>query len=96
MHQYSDKYVKWIDFIQQSRSKTTFAVPGGVLRQTANTAYSLGIDNSIETERLYGKDVDCPPDWRRWLRASGVIPSPVIPGSSNDLLRHVLKSVRSC
>ncbi|KAF5373885.1 hypothetical protein D9758_000647 [Tetrapyrgos nigripes] len=40
-----------------------------------------------ETERLYGKDVVCPPEWEQWIADSEVIPSRLLPGGENDLLK---------
>ncbi|KAL6298227.1 hypothetical protein BKA93DRAFT_812084 [Sparassis latifolia] len=40
-----------------------------------------------ENERLYGKDADCPSDWRDWLD-SDIFPSELLPNGSNNLLQH--------
>ncbi|KAH9951236.1 hypothetical protein B0H21DRAFT_685285 [Amylocystis lapponica] len=42
-----------------------------------------------ETERLYGKDADCPAEWRDWLCDAGALPSELLPNSQNDLLQHL-------
>ncbi|KAG6888899.1 hypothetical protein C0992_007223 [Termitomyces sp. T32_za158] len=45
----------------------------------------------VEKERLYGKDVECPEKWAKWLRNSKVVPLSLIPDNAEDLLssRHV-------
>ena len=64
-----------------------------VLTQHSDLNVILHI-NFPETERYYGKDVDTPDEWRDWVTKSGVIPTAVMPGGSNDLLRHLEESVR--
>ncbi|EKM82524.1 hypothetical protein AGABI1DRAFT_104482, partial [Agaricus bisporus var. burnettii JB137-S8] len=39
-----------------------------------------------ETQRWYGKDIECPRDWEEWLSGEGVIPTQLLPGGGNDLL----------
>ncbi|KAH8116845.1 hypothetical protein DFH11DRAFT_1505692, partial [Phellopilus nigrolimitatus] len=41
-----------------------------------------------ETERLYGKDAVCPPEWRSWLMDSG-IPEMLKPGGPEDVLEFL-------
>ncbi|TFK88097.1 hypothetical protein K466DRAFT_87058 [Polyporus arcularius HHB13444] len=45
---------------------------------------------SGESERYYWKDGECPSQWKDWLQ--GVLPAPILPGSRDDLLRHLLPS----
>ncbi|KIM87235.1 hypothetical protein PILCRDRAFT_32163, partial [Piloderma croceum F 1598] len=47
-----------------------------------------------ETERLYGKDAHCPEAWTKWLNDSGVIPSSLLPESSENLLQCVPETER--
>ncbi len=44
-----------------------------------------------ESERYYWKDGECPSQWKDWLQR--VLPAPILPGSRDDLLRHLLPSV---
>ncbi|OCH88258.1 hypothetical protein OBBRIDRAFT_734811 [Obba rivulosa] len=45
-----------------------------------------------EVERFYGKDAFCPPEWKIWLEQSEVLPAPVIPCGTNDILQHLPES----
>ncbi|KAF5358337.1 hypothetical protein D9756_001403 [Leucocoprinus leucothites] len=38
-----------------------------------------------ETERWYGKDVDCPVEWEEWLIKEGVLPEKYLPEGNDDL-----------
>ncbi|KAF8643892.1 hypothetical protein AX16_008908 [Volvariella volvacea WC 439] len=38
-----------------------------------------------ETERLYGKDIQCPPQWAEWLQ-KGILPERLLPHGSKDLM----------
>lgn len=44
---------------------------------------------STETERLYGKDAECPREWATWLSTSDVIPSDLLPHGTHDYLNHL-------
>lgn len=44
-----------------------------------------------ETERLYGKDAACPPQWKDWLD-SRVLPASLLPSGDNDLMQHLPRS----
>ncbi|KAF8892491.1 hypothetical protein BD779DRAFT_1190079 [Infundibulicybe gibba] len=44
-----------------------------------------------ETERLYGKDAECPEQWNKWLREGGAIPSSLLSGGPEDYLRNLPK-----
>ncbi|KAF9454665.1 hypothetical protein P691DRAFT_656001 [Macrolepiota fuliginosa MF-IS2] len=39
-----------------------------------------------ETERWYGKDVECPRQWEDWLRNECVLPNKLLPEGSSDIL----------
>ncbi|KAI0721127.1 hypothetical protein C8T65DRAFT_786041 [Cerioporus squamosus] len=43
-----------------------------------------------ESERYYWKDGECPSQWKEWLQ--GALPAPILPGSKDDLLRHLFPS----
>ncbi|KAG2078143.1 hypothetical protein BDR04DRAFT_1000350, partial [Suillus decipiens] len=45
--------------------------------------------NVHETERLYGKDAECPHEWATWLSTSGVLPSDLLPHGTNDYLKYL-------
>jgi hypothetical protein len=47
------------------------------------------ISLSSETERLYGKDAECPHEWATWLSTSGVLPSDLLPHGTNDYLNYL-------
>lgn len=47
----------------------------------------------LETERWYGKDVECPQQWEDWLRNERVLPDQVALEGSNDLLAYRPKKV---
>lgn len=51
--------------------------------------------HAIETERLYGKDAECPPAWDNWLREGRVLPSSVLSYGEEDEFRFRPASV-SC
>lgn len=42
-----------------------------------------------EDQRLYAKDVECPPEWVTWLQTDNTLPEQVRPQGSTDLLRYV-------
>ncbi|KAG2157278.1 hypothetical protein DEU56DRAFT_905932 [Suillus clintonianus] len=48
-----------------------------------------------ETERLYGKDAECPHEWATWLSTSGVLPSDLLPHGTNDYLKHLPSDVQT-
>ncbi|CCM02095.1 uncharacterized protein FIBRA_04172 [Fibroporia radiculosa] len=42
-----------------------------------------------ETERPYGKDMVCPPQWKKWLDTESLLPRKLLPLSPGDLFRHL-------
>jgi hypothetical protein len=44
---------------------------------------------SSETERLYGKDAECPHEWSTWLSTSNVLPSDLLPHGTHDYLNYL-------
>lgn len=46
-----------------------------------------------ERERLYGKDMHCPEEWRNWIKTSGVLPDAVIPGATGDVLPETVETL---
>ena len=40
-----------------------------------------------ETERLYGKDAECPRAWDKWLQESNVLPSSLLSHGKDDEFR---------
>ncbi|KAI5121653.1 hypothetical protein M0805_002729 [Coniferiporia weirii] len=50
-------------------------------------------EGALETERLYGKDAVCPPEWRDWLMESG-LPEMLKPGGTEDVLEFLQESER--
>lgn len=51
------------------------------------TLYVISL--SPETERLYGKDAECPHEWATWLSTSSVLPSDLLPHGTNDYLKYL-------
>ncbi|KAL0946647.1 hypothetical protein HGRIS_012841 [Hohenbuehelia grisea] len=47
-----------------------------------------------ETERLYGKDVDCPPEWNIWLHQSGCVPELLHPDGPDNLMMNLPKQAQ--
>ncbi|KAF8212090.1 hypothetical protein K438DRAFT_1567794 [Mycena galopus ATCC 62051] len=47
-----------------------------------------------EKERLYGKDVVCPPKWNEFLHSGGVLPPNLAPDSPDNLLNNLPKGHR--
>jgi hypothetical protein len=48
-----------------------------------------------EPERLHGKDIHCPPEWRNWISSSGAPPSVVIPGAAGDVLPESIETFKT-
>ncbi|KAG1754589.1 hypothetical protein EDB19DRAFT_665384 [Suillus lakei] len=48
-----------------------------------------------ETERLYGKDAECPHEWATWLSTSRVLPSDLLPHGTNDYLKYLPSDVQT-
>lgn len=48
---------------------------------------------SLERERLYGKDMHCPPEWKNWIKTSEVLPKVVIPGATGDILPGTVETL---
>lgn len=46
-------------------------------------------DFSLETERLYGKDAECPHEWATWLSNSNILPSDLLPHGTHDYLNYL-------
>ncbi|KZT26417.1 hypothetical protein NEOLEDRAFT_1155897 [Neolentinus lepideus HHB14362 ss-1] len=44
---------------------------------------------SAEPSRFYGKDVDCPQEWRKWLTGGGVVPSRLLEDNSENFMSHL-------
>lgn len=51
------------------------------------------VNDAIEKERFYGKDAECPREWKEWMHKSGVIPSSLLPDNEDNLLLNLPKSV---
>ncbi|KAG1803703.1 uncharacterized protein HD556DRAFT_601948 [Suillus plorans] len=51
--------------------------------------------NENETERLYGKDAECPHEWANWLSTSSVLPSDLLPHGTNDYLKYLSSDVQT-
>ncbi|KAJ3568645.1 hypothetical protein NP233_g5586 [Leucocoprinus birnbaumii] len=66
VHTRQDKSMLFSEFVQRSRSVSTFAAPE-------------------ESERWYGKDVECPREWEDWLVKEQVLPDKYLPEGSDDL-----------
>ena len=51
----------------------------------------LGIGDG---ELYYGKDAECPEEWRQWVSHSGVLPPVLCPNGPGDLLKNLTAAVR--
>jgi hypothetical protein len=49
---------------------------------------------SIEQERFYGKDAQCPKRWEEWLRKADVVPQSLLNGGPQDFFRYRPQTVR--
>ena len=61
----------------------------------ASRAFDSPLTCPTERERLYGKDMHCPPEWRNWINTSGVLPDMVIPGATGDILSEKVETLMS-
>lgn len=46
-----------------------------------------------ETERWYGKDMECPKSWEDWLEKGKAVPTALIRNGPQDMFRYRPKSV---
>src|SRR5258708_18619588 len=90
IHSWTDKVMNFSDFVLQSRSISSFAEEGGQQRMSF---YPLDIYPFTETERLYGKDAECPHAWEKWLEESNVLPTSVLSHGNADEFRFRPASV---
>ncbi|CAA7271539.1 unnamed protein product [Cyclocybe aegerita] len=59
------------------------------LKEFIATSRSAGpFAKENETERLYGKDADCPKRWEDWLNSGGVVPPDVLSQGQEDSFRY--------
>jgi hypothetical protein len=75
------------DFVEKSRSIPSFAEPDGRTLFPSSCRFPLekGAYVTLEIERLYGKDVECPQEWEEWLVKERVLPEKYLPEGSDDL-----------
>ncbi|KAI0273333.1 hypothetical protein BC834DRAFT_816741 [Gloeopeniophorella convolvens] len=50
--------------------------------------------NEDETCRLYAKDAECPPAWKRWLETVSLIPRRLCPHGPTDIMKSLPESSR--
>jgi hypothetical protein len=87
-----DKQSSITELINTLRDAPRFAQPGGM----AHIPYICDLNQvffSSERERLYGKDMHCPAEWRNWVKTSGVLPDVVIPGATGDVLPESVETL---
>ena len=46
------------------------------------------------TDVYYGKDAQCPEEWKQWVNSTGILPKSLRPNGTNDLLKNLDTSVR--
>lgn len=66
--------------------KKTVSLLSGIWRDTYITL-------NPETERWYGKDMECPKAWEEWLYTGGVVPTMLLGNGHHDLFRYRPESV---
>jgi hypothetical protein len=83
----------WADFdlplselIHKLRATPVYANENG---EDTVSCFFCAISLSPETERLYGKDAECPHEWATWLSESNVLPSDLLPHGTNDYLKYL-------
>ena len=79
------------ELIDSLRGAPRFAQPEGMV----HLPYTCGFNQLFfpERERLYGKDMHCPAEWRNWIKTSGVLPDVVIPGATGDVLLETVETL---
>ena len=90
IHSWTDKVMDISSFVSQSRLSGPFAEEGGQSMISKHPSECLHFS---ETERLYGKDAECPPAWDNWLREGYVLPSSVLSHGREDEFRFRPPSV---
>ena len=75
------------------RNVPQFAQPEGMIYLPYTCGFQL--TSFPERERLYGKDIHCPAEWRNWIKTSGVLPHVVIPGATGDILPETVETLMS-
>ena len=81
-----------------SSSTTCVTLRGPHTKEVCHIAPTPTISTNFfspELERLYGKDIHCPPEWRTWIKTSGVLPDVVIPGATGDILPETVETLMS-
>ena len=81
------------DLINSLRNIPRFAQQEGMTYHP----YACGSDQLFfsERERLYGKDMYCPAEWRTWIKTSGILPDAVKPGATGDILPETVETLMS-
>ena len=82
------------ELIGSLRRAPPFAYQGGTTYITSR-AYPFSLTGFLEHERLYGKDMDCPSEWKNWIKTSGVLPHAVLPGATGDVLPETVETLMS-
>ncbi|KAF6763941.1 hypothetical protein DFP72DRAFT_873813 [Ephemerocybe angulata] len=68
---------------------TTFKTPTSLLRNSYHIAEkSLPCVSEGEQLRMYGKDAECPPPWRRYFDTEGLLPPSLLSNGPNDYFRY--------
>ncbi|KAJ7709768.1 hypothetical protein B0H17DRAFT_237638 [Mycena rosella] len=70
------------------RSDKSIALPNFIARTRAISPFAT----PGESERLYGKDVPCPPEWNQFLHSGGVVPPFLSPDGPENLLNNLPKA----
>lgn len=89
-----DKKLTVTELIDSVRNAPRFAHQGGMACYPTPTPPPQ-LMFLPERERLYGKDMHCPAEWRGWIKTSGVLPDMVIPGATDDILPETVETLMS-
>lgn len=88
-----DRELTVTELIDNLRNAPPFASQGGTTHRFAHLRFPL--THPPERERLYGKDMYCPLEWKDWINTSGVLPNGVIPGATGDILSETVETLMS-
>jgi len=85
-----DKQSSVTELIGNLRNTPRFAQREGVPYRPDTCSFNQRFS---ERERLYGKDMHCPAEWRSWVKTSGILPDAAIPGATGDILPETVETL---
>lgn len=89
IHDRTDREMTLRNFLDVITNTPPRIVPGGIYFRYVGLPSCIADGLIVETERLYGKDYVCPPEWNHWVEHSGVLPSHMLPNSDANILRNL-------